>query len=77
MDKRLVEILRCFRHGFPCPICDDARLYWDENSQDVESCDDCDLLENFLEQEIGHKCDVKIAQLFRSPNTGKLDDIPF
>lgn len=73
----LLHLIGAFQLGMPCPVCGDAGLVWDEQSQDVDCCEGCERLCNFLASARPIKKSNNVIRLYRSSNTGRLDDIPF
>ena len=75
--RSLLQLLGAVQLGIPCAVCGGSGLYWDDRTQDVESCDNCERLMAFFRslEEPGPKSNVIYQH--RDPYTGKLDDIPF
>ena len=77
-EKRsLLQLLGAVQLGIPCAVCGGSGLYWDDRTQDVETCDDCDRLIAFFRSQEEPAPKSNVIYLHRDPNTGKLDDIPF
>lgn len=77
MIPTLLQLFSAFQQGMPCPVCGDVGLVWDEHSQDVDGCEACERLCNFLASTRPTQEPDNVIRLYRSPNTGRLDDIPF
>lgn len=73
----LLHLIGAFQLGLQCPVCGDVGLVWDVQSQDVDCCEACERLCNFLGATGPTKKPDNVILLYRSPNTGRLDDIPF
>ena len=77
-EKRsLLQLLGAVQLGIPCAVCGGSGLYWDDRTQDVETCDDCERLIAFFRFQEEPPPKSNVIYLHRDPNTGKLDDIPF
>ena len=75
--RSLLQLLGAVQLGIPCAVCGGLGLYWDDRTQDVETCDDCDRLIEFFRSQEEPAPKSNLIYLRRDPNTGKLEDIPF
>jgi len=73
----LLQLLGALQLGIPCSVCGGSGLYWDDRTQDVECCDDCERLIEFFRSLEEPKPNSNVIYLNRNPDTGKLEDIPF
>jgi len=76
MRPTLLQLIGALQLGIPCPICEGSMLYWDERRQDVDVCPDCDRLAAFFRAQ-DPEPPSNVIRLYRSPDTGRLDTIPF
>jgi hypothetical protein len=77
MKPTLLQLINAYQLGQACSVCRGAGLYWDEETQDVDVCDECERLNEYFRAQREPSCNDNVIQLFRNPDTGKLDDIPF
>jgi uncharacterized protein YbaR (Trm112 family) len=77
MKRTLLQLIEADQLGVACPVCNGASLYWDKETQDVDVCDDCDRLNEYFRSLQEAKSKDNVIRLYRNPDTGKLDDIPF
>lgn len=75
--RSLLQLLGAVQLGIPCAVCGGSGLYWDNQTQDVETCENCDRLIEFFDSQEELPPKSNVIYLHRDPNTGKLDDIPF
>jgi hypothetical protein len=77
-EKRsLLQLLGAVQLGIPCAVCGGSGLYWDDRTQDVETCDDCDRLIEFFRSREEPEPESNVIYLHRNPYTGKLEGSPF
>lgn len=77
MKRTLLQLIEADQQGQECPICNGATLYWDEKSQEVDVCPDCDRLNAYFRSQREPEGQGNVIGLCRNPDTGELDDIPF